>query len=354
MSSDVCKHCTHAGCLDVCPTGALFRTEFGTVVVQDDICNGCGYCVPSCPYGVIDVREDDGGAHKCTLCYDRLGAGMEPACAKACPTNSIQFGDLDELQAAADARLAELHGRGVTEARLYGRDPDDGVGGDGAFFLLLDEPEVYGMPPDPIVTTRDLPEMWRNAALTAVGLGAAVVGGVLGRSQMTDANPAEMPERSRLDRDAVTPRGRKSRRRGRGEELQVPEAEFRSYYGRPIIKAPVWKNPDVPLYLFLGGLAATSSGLGALGGGHRPADPATHRAPRRGRRGGRRHRVPRPRPAPPVALPAHAAGVQADVAAVGGHLDPLAVRDARGRDRGVGADGPVPARRATRPGRSQP
>ncbi|MDD7965574.1 4Fe-4S dicluster domain-containing protein [Actinomycetospora lemnae] len=175
MSSDVCKHCTHAGCLDVCPTGALFRTEYGTVVVQDDICNGCGYCVPSCPYGVIDVRESDGGAHKCTLCYDRLGEGLEPACAKACPTNSIQFGDLDELQAAADARLAELHGRGVQEARLYGRDPDDGVGGDGAFFLLLDEPEVYGLPPDPIVTTRDLPEMWRNAALTAVGLGAAVV-----------------------------------------------------------------------------------------------------------------------------------------------------------------------------------
>jgi formate dehydrogenase iron-sulfur subunit len=175
MSSDVCKHCTHAGCLDNCPTGALFRTEFGTVVVQDDICNGCGYCVPSCPYGVIDVRESDGGAHKCTLCYDRLGSGLEPACAKACPTNSIQFGDLDELQATADARLAELHGRGVEEARLYGRDPDDGVGGDGAFFLLLDEPEVYGLPPDPIVTTRDLPEMWRNAALTALGLGVAAV-----------------------------------------------------------------------------------------------------------------------------------------------------------------------------------
>ncbi len=175
MASDVCKHCTHAGCLDNCPTGALFRTEFGTVVVQDDICNGCGYCVPSCPYGVIDVREADGGAHKCTLCYDRLGSGLEPACAKACPTNSIQFGDLDELQATADARLAELHGRGVAEARLYGRDENDGVGGDAAFFLLLDEPEVYGLPPDPIVTTRDLPEMWRNAALTALGLGAAAV-----------------------------------------------------------------------------------------------------------------------------------------------------------------------------------
>jgi formate dehydrogenase iron-sulfur subunit len=181
MASDVCKHCTHAGCLDVCPTGALFRTEFGTVVVQDDICNGCGYCVPSCPYGVIDLEPATGGAHKCTLCYDRLGSGMEPACAKACPTNSIQFGDLDELQATADARLAELHGRGVAEAQLYGRDPNDGVGGDGAFFLLLDEPEVYGLPPDPIVTTRDLPEMWRNTALTALGLGAAIAASFLGR-----------------------------------------------------------------------------------------------------------------------------------------------------------------------------
>ena len=102
MSSDVCKHCTHAACLDVCPTGALFRTEFGTVVVQEDICNGCGYCIPACPYGVIDQRKDDGRAWKCTLCYDRLGDGMEPACAKACPTESIQFGPLDELRERAD------------------------------------------------------------------------------------------------------------------------------------------------------------------------------------------------------------------------------------------------------------
>ena len=112
MSSDVCKHCTHAGCLDVCPTGALFRTEFGTVVVQDDICNGCGYCVPACPYGVIDQRKDDGRVFKCTMCYDRLTDGLQPACATACPTQSIQFGDLDELQARADARLATLHRAG--------------------------------------------------------------------------------------------------------------------------------------------------------------------------------------------------------------------------------------------------
>jgi formate dehydrogenase iron-sulfur subunit len=181
MASDVCKHCTHAACLDVCPTGALFRTEFGTVVVQEDICNGCGYCVPACPYGVIDQREDDGRVWKCTLCYDRLGAGMEPACAKACPTESIQFGPLDELRERAAARVAQLHAAGVTDARLYGEDPEDGVGGDGAFFLLLDEPEVYGLPPDPVVTTRDLPDMWRHAALAAVSLAALAVAGFVKR-----------------------------------------------------------------------------------------------------------------------------------------------------------------------------
>jgi formate dehydrogenase iron-sulfur subunit len=181
MSSDVCKHCTHAGCLDVCPTGALFRTEFGTVVVQEDICNGCGYCVSGCPYGVIDRREDDGRAWKCTLCYDRLRDGMEPACAKACPTESIQFGPLDELRERADRRLARLHENGVPEARLYGRDPDDGVGGDGAFFLLLDEPEVYGLPPDPVVPTRDLPSMWKYAGMAATAFAAAAVSVFLGR-----------------------------------------------------------------------------------------------------------------------------------------------------------------------------
>jgi formate dehydrogenase iron-sulfur subunit len=182
MSSDVCKHCTHAACLDVCPTGSLFRTEYGTVVVQADICNGCGYCVPACPYGVIDLREDDGRAFKCTLCYDRLKEGQTPACAQACPTESIQFGELSELRQRADHRLAELHEKGVDVARLYGRDPDDGVGGDGAFFLLLDEPEVYGLPPDPVVTTRDLGSIWKHvgaAAVALAALGAASLAGSL-------------------------------------------------------------------------------------------------------------------------------------------------------------------------------
>jgi formate dehydrogenase iron-sulfur subunit len=175
MSSDVCKHCTEAACLDVCPTGALMRTEFGTVVVQDDVCNGCGYCVPACPFGVIDRREDDGGAHKCTLCYDRLGDGMMPACAKACPTQSIQFGPLDELRERAQGRVTQLREAGTAEARLYGQDPGDGIGGAGAFFLLLDQPEVYGLPPDPVVTTRDLPRMWRHAGIAAAALAGAAM-----------------------------------------------------------------------------------------------------------------------------------------------------------------------------------
>ncbi|HVH24596.1 MAG TPA: 4Fe-4S dicluster domain-containing protein [Pseudonocardia sp.] len=180
MMSDVCKHCTHAACLDVCPTGALFRTEFGTVVVQQDICNGCGYCVSACPYGVIDRREYDGRAWKCTLCYDRIGDGLTPACAKACPTESIQYGPLEELRERAQERVEQLHATGEPQARLYGHDAQDGVGGDGAFFLLLDDPEVYGLPPDPVVTTRDLPAMWRRAGLAAATMAAAVAAVFLG------------------------------------------------------------------------------------------------------------------------------------------------------------------------------
>jgi formate dehydrogenase iron-sulfur subunit len=180
MSSDVCKHCTHAACLDVCPTGALIRTEVGTVIVQEDVCNGCGYCVAACPYGVIEKREEDGRAFKCTMCYDRTGAGLAPACATACPTESIQFGNLDELHERARARVTELHAQGETQARLYGDDPGDGVGGTGAFFLLLDQPEVYGLPPDPVVTTRDLPKMWACAAAAAVTVAAAMLGSFRG------------------------------------------------------------------------------------------------------------------------------------------------------------------------------
>ncbi|QCU77646.1 4Fe-4S dicluster domain-containing protein [Citricoccus sp. SGAir0253] len=200
MSSDVCKHCTNAGCLDVCPTGALFRTEHGTVVVQDDVCNGCGTCVAGCPFGVIERRKDGiaqprtersaapgtptapgtpeptrnaGVAQKCTLCYDRLRDDQTPACAQACPTTSIRYGERADLVASARDRVARLHAQGRTEARLYGANPNDGVGGTGSVFLLLDEPEVYGLPPDPRVPTADLPRMYARAGIAMAGMAAA-------------------------------------------------------------------------------------------------------------------------------------------------------------------------------------
>jgi formate dehydrogenase iron-sulfur subunit len=172
--SDVCKHCTNAGCLDACPTGALIRTEFDTVIVQPDVCNGCGYCIPSCPFGVVDRDPYDGRAAKCTLCYDRLQDGLEPACAKSCPTDSIQFGPYEELVEVASGRVAELHERGLDAAYLYGAGDPPGeqlAGGLGAFFLLTAPPERFGLP-----ARADSPIQENMPAATGAGLAAAAAG----------------------------------------------------------------------------------------------------------------------------------------------------------------------------------
>jgi formate dehydrogenase iron-sulfur subunit len=175
MMSDVCKHCTHAGCLDACPTGAIIRNEFGDVYVQPDVCNGCGYCVPACPFGVIDLNREDGRAWKCTLCYDRQKDGFTPACAKACPTQSILFGDVDELRARAHARVGALHERGVTDAYLYGVDERTSVGDLNAFFLLVDQPETYNLPERPHLPQAQVIPAYVATAVTALALGTATL-----------------------------------------------------------------------------------------------------------------------------------------------------------------------------------
>jgi formate dehydrogenase iron-sulfur subunit len=173
MQSDVCKHCANAPCHEACPTGAIIRTEFDTVYVQQDICNGCGYCIVACPFGVI-ARDDQGDhhAHKCTLCYDRLKDGLEPACAKACPTDSIVFGEVALLKAQARERVGLLQERGVSEARLYGVDDKILDGGLNSFFLLLDEPEVYNLPANPTRPSNNVApaSFWTIVAAAILGL----------------------------------------------------------------------------------------------------------------------------------------------------------------------------------------
>ena len=183
MMSDVCKHCVRAGCLEVCPTGAIIRTEFDTVVIQSDVCNRCRDCIGACPFGVIDINPVSGTAQKCTLCYDRMRAGMTPACAQACPTTSINFGTIRELKQKAQARVEQLHGRGERGAYLYGAD-EKMLGGLNSFYLLVDRPDVYGLPPDPKLPSRNLKPGSLWSALGAVVI--AVVGLISLRTRRTD------------------------------------------------------------------------------------------------------------------------------------------------------------------------
>ena len=194
FSSDVCKHCENAGCLEACPTGSIVRTEFGGVFIQPDICNGCGYCIVACPFGVVDRRPDDGRAFKCTFCYDRQRVGLKPACATACPTESIQFGELGDLRARAAARVAELRARGMDDVMVY--DPvETSVGGTHALFIFRGHPEEYNLPAAPEVPTVNLAIGWTSAALAA---GLMLAGAVFAFLDSADA----ASRRPRADRGA--------------------------------------------------------------------------------------------------------------------------------------------------------
>jgi formate dehydrogenase iron-sulfur subunit len=177
MMSDVCKHCQQASCAEVCPTNAIIRTEFDTVFIQQEVCNGCRNCISACPYGVIGFSEQTGTARKCTLCYDRLQHDMTPACAKACPTQSIQFGNLSDLHRAADKRLSDLRLGGSSSAQLYGRD-ESVFGGLNSFFLLMDKPEVYGLPTGDAARLPSRNNLFGYAGVV-VAAALALVGGIL-------------------------------------------------------------------------------------------------------------------------------------------------------------------------------
>jgi formate dehydrogenase iron-sulfur subunit len=173
MMSDVCKHCAAAPCQHACPTGAIIHNEFQNVYIQPDICNGCAYCIAACPFGVITRSSFDGHSHKCTLCYDRQRDGLVPACAKACPTASIQFGPLDELRGRARNRVAELRSRGVPSARLYGDEQTQTYSALNSFYLLIDRPSVYGLPDEPFNPWLHMAGDYVRAA--AGGLAAAAI-----------------------------------------------------------------------------------------------------------------------------------------------------------------------------------
>ncbi len=172
MMSDVCKHCVNAPCLEVCPTDAIIRTEFDTVFIKESTCNGCRDCISACPFGVIHISESKQVAQKCTFCYDRLKNDLTPACAQACPTQSIQFGPVRELRKKAEIRLGQLHRQGETRARLYGADKNV-LGGLNAFYLLMDTPETYGLPASPKLPSRSVPRsaFWGVFAALLSGLG---------------------------------------------------------------------------------------------------------------------------------------------------------------------------------------
>jgi formate dehydrogenase iron-sulfur subunit len=173
IRKDGCMHCADPGCLEACPSpGAIVQYDNGIVDFISENCIGCGYCVKGCPFNIPRISKNDSKAYKCTLCSDRVAVGLEPACAKACPTQSISFGAKPDMLQLAAARVGELHRRGYQQAGIY--DPP-GVGGTHVVYVLhhADRPELYqGLPKDPKISA--LVGLWKGLAkplgLAAIGL----------------------------------------------------------------------------------------------------------------------------------------------------------------------------------------
>lgn len=173
-----CMHCTDAGCVKACPTGALYHHELGFVGVDRNKCTGCGYCTSACPFGVpqmagVPFAGIGEKAYKCTFCQDRVTNGLEPACAKTCPPKAIEFGERDQLLQVAHSRVEKLRAQHPSAA-VYGDKELDGLH---MIYVLDDLPEAYGLPKDPQIPAAST--LWKDilhplgylaVGLTAVGL----------------------------------------------------------------------------------------------------------------------------------------------------------------------------------------
>jgi len=171
-----CMHCTDAACVKVCPTKALYYHPLGFVAYDKDLCSGCGYCVEFCPFDVPRAKGDDitgiRKIDKCRFCIDRITNDLEPSCVKTCPTNALIFGDRDELLDIGKRRVQELKAT-YPDAYLYG---EKELGGLHVMYVLIQAPEVHGLPAQPQVPAAAI--AWQDAIqpLGYAAIGLVVVG----------------------------------------------------------------------------------------------------------------------------------------------------------------------------------
>lgn len=161
-----CLHCTLASCVSVCPTGAAHH-EGEFVVIDQNQCIGCGYCVQACPFGVPHSLTDGHGkttARKCTLCIDRVPNGQLPACVKTCPSGAYHFGEREEVVNLGKARVDALRADGHPNAVLYG---ENELGGLHVLYVLQEGPAAYGLPENPRYATANVLGQWLSGLVAA-------------------------------------------------------------------------------------------------------------------------------------------------------------------------------------------
>jgi len=178
-----CMHCTDAGCVKVCPTGALYHDENGFVGYNKDLCSGCGYCIEACPFNVPrsehNIITGIAKMDKCTICttpgLNRIAEGYEPACVKTCPPHALEYDDRNKLVAEGKKRVTSLKSKGWTNANLYG---ENELGGLHVMYVLDDHPAVYGLPVNPRISAATIawqdviqPLGWAVGGVTILGLG---------------------------------------------------------------------------------------------------------------------------------------------------------------------------------------